>query len=265
MTSGVRRAWMRIVRNFCLYRRRTDPLCFVPNPTEFPAPHQTIQPHIFSENEIARLLNVTKQLKQGNNSPIRRENFRLALILLYTTGMRRGELSRLTIGDYNSKEHMLIIRKSKFHKSRLIPLSRDAWTELEKYLKIRRNRRLPVLPTSPLLWNRNTETGFYSGPGLDGGFSSLFRMTGIYTMNGQLPRLQDLRHSFAVHALLRWYHEGVDVQAKLPFLSTYMGHVSIASTQYYLRFIEPVLNSASKRFLNHCSALITKSDKGDKL
>ena len=76
-------------------------------------------------------------------------------------------------------------------------------------------------------------------------FHALARQAGVLTADGQPPRVHDLRHSFAVHALLRWYRAGVDVQAKLPLLSTYMGHVSMVSTQYYLHFVEPVAHAAS--------------------
>jgi integrase len=83
----------------------------------------------------------------------------------------------------------------------------------------------------------------------------LFRDAGIRTTDGRLPHVHDLRHTYAVHALLRWYHEGADVQAKLPILSTAMGHVSIASTAYYLALLEPLAAAASSRFERHCRAL----------
>jgi integrase len=82
-------------------------------------------------------------------------------------------------------------------------------------------------------------------------FRNLARKAGVLKANGQPPRVHDIRHSFAVHALLRWYRQGLEVQAKLPFLSIYMGHVSIASTQYYLHFVEPLAEAASKRFAQH--------------
>ena len=80
---------------------------------------------------------------------------------------------------------------------------------------------------------------------------------GIRRADGQPPRVHDLRHSFAVNALLRWYRTGVDVHAKLPLLSTSMGHVSIASTQDSLHFIAPVAHAASERFAQHYSHLLT--------
>jgi integrase/recombinase XerD len=267
LTSGVRRSWMRIVRNLCIYRQRTEPLSFIPDKSQFPTPHQVIQPHIFTKNEIVKLLNAIKKLQSNAQSPIRQENFRLALILLYTSGLRRGELCRLIIGDYNPNEHTLLIRESKFHKSRLIPLSHDGWSELETYLKIRRRYRLPITAEHSLIWNCNrnrrksSEKGGYTGTGLWSTFNHLFKIANIKTVSGHLPRLHDLRHTFAVHALLHWYSEGIDAQVKLPYLSIYMGHVSVVSTQYYLHFIEEVIDSASERFAKHYSSIITISDK----
>ena len=86
---------------------------------------------------------------------------------------------------------------------------------------------------------------------------ALFRQTGVRTATGQLPRTHDFRHGFAVNVLLRWYRAGVNVQAKLPFLAHYMGHVSIVSTAYYLQFVEPLAAAASTRFAACCGTLIT--------
>lgn len=256
LASGVRRIWMRNVRNLCLYRNRTEPLCFIPDLLQFPKLHQPIQPHIFTEEEIVHLFAAIKNIKSITISPMRQENYRLALVLLYTTGLRRGELVCLTIGDYNPVEHTLLIRESKFHKSRVIPLSDDGWNELESFLKIRQQRHLSIDPHLPLLWNRVSKTGSYTGMAVGHTFRRLFRTCNIRTVTDQTPRLHDFRHCFAVHALLRWYNEGANVQTKLPLLATYMGHVSVVSTQYYLRFIEDIVNSASDRFEERCGMLV---------
>ena len=92
VTSGVRRVRMLEVCAFCLYRRRTEPQCFVPDPSSFPPYHQRLKPHIFSEAEVARLLSAASGLKRNPLSPLRPEAIRLAIILLFTTGIRRGEL-----------------------------------------------------------------------------------------------------------------------------------------------------------------------------
>jgi integrase len=257
LTSGVRRTWMRVVRNLCLYRRRRDPACFVPDPLQFPRPHQPVRPYIFTEAEITRLLDKAGRLSAGNRSPLHAENMRLAVVLLYTAGLRRGELQRLIVGDYDRRERTLLVRESKFHKSRLLPLSGDAVRELEAHLRTRRARGLPAGPDAPLLWHAYRRGGAYTGAGLGQSLRCLLRAANIRTAAGRSPRVHDIRHTFAARALLRWYRAGEDVQAKLPYLATYMGHVSIVSTQHYLHFIEELAASASERFQRRCGALIT--------
>ena len=257
LASGTRRGRMRIVRNLCLYRRRSEPGCFLPDERLFPPVHQAIRPHIFTDSQVVRLLAAARTLARSPNSPLRPENMRLAIVLLYTTGLRRGELTRLTVGDYDPPQRTLAIRQSKFHKSRLVPVSADTAREVERLIEMRGRRRLPAGADSPLLWNRSPRTGGYSGGSLSGAMRALFRRAGVRTATGQLPRTHDFRHGFAVNALLRWYRAGLDVQTKLPFLAAYMGHVSIVSTAYYLQFVEPLASAASARFADQCGTLIT--------
>jgi integrase len=183
--------------------------------------------------------------------------FRLAVVLLYTTGLRRGELLRLTLEDYVADEHVLLIRETKFHKSRWVPLSSTTAHEVDGYLRARRRRHPSLALGIPLLVHGVTAPRGYTGVGLGAGFRHLLRTVGIRTAEGHWPRIHDLRHTFAVHALMRWYQAGADVQAKLPMLATYMGHVSIVSTAYSLPFIEPLRALASARFAQHYGALVS--------
>ena len=263
LASGVFRRRMLILHNMCLYRRRSDPACFVPDIAHFPSDHQPIRPYIFTEPEIVRLLDATVTLQPTSNSPLCREVYRLAIALFYTCGLRLRELVRLTVGDYEPCEHTILVRESKFHKSRLLPLSSDGSRELDMYLEVRRAKRLPLSPESPLLWNRHGEGNRYAGVSVFQAIRCLYRKVGIRTHDGSLPRVHDLRHTFAVHALLRWYRSGVNVQSKLPFLAAYMGHVSIVSTQYYLHFIEDIAGFASERFAKFCGELITLSSSSE--
>jgi len=257
LRSGVRRNRMRIVRNLCLYARRTDPDCFVPDLEQFPPPHQPLQAYIFTEADITKLIRAAAALNPTPGSPLRPEVFRLAIVLLYTAGLRRGELVRLTVGDYDPQERTVLVRQSKFHKSRLLPLSDDAARELETYLRVRRARALPCTLDDALLWNRHRGGNHYTGVGLAQGLRAMFDVAQIRTQTGQCPRVHDLRHAFAVNALLRWYREGTNVQARLPALATYMGHVSIVSTQRYLQFVEELAGHASERFARLCADLLT--------
>lgn len=258
LTPTVRRNRMRIVRNFCLYRRRSHPQSFIPDILTFPANNSQFIPYIFSSTDIARLLSAAQQLPALPQSPLRPQVIRLAIILLYTSGLRRGELLRLTLGDFNSEESTLFIRCTKFHKERIIPLSVTADTELRAYLKQRQRCGLPMKASSPIIWNNagGPEGRAYTGTGLAHNWRLLCASLKILTPKGIPPRIHDIRHCFAVNALLRWYHNGEDVLAKLPQLSTYMGHVSVVSTQYYLPFVESLRRVASTRFEQKYDSLI---------
>lgn len=257
---------MQIVRQFCLYRRRSEPTCFVPDPSQFPPRQPRPRPHLFSEREIARLLLTADALRPYEFSPLYPQVARLALVLLYTSGLRRGEIVRLTLGDYNTDERVLLVRDSKFHKSRMVPLSPDAAREMQRYLKDRHRYGLPRKPDAPLLIHCRGGISAYSGDGLRMLMRHLFRTAGVRTAAGSLPRVHDLRFTFAFQALLRWYRTGVDVQARLPALATYMGHVSILSTQYYLPFRDVVAHEASERFDRHCARFlpIAPDERGDR-
>jgi integrase/recombinase XerD len=259
LASGTRRSRMRVIRNFCLYRHRSEPSSFLPDARLFPPRHQVVRPHLFTNGEVVRLLAAINALPDARTSPFRRENLRLAIVLLYTTGLRLGELVRLTLSDYDPREHTLLIRDSKFHKSRLMPLSIDGAREIDQYLAARRGRQIAISPESPLLWHHTRRGTAYTGTGLTHAIRPLLCAAQIRTETGRVARVHDLRHTFALEALLRWYRAGANVQAKLPLLATYMGHVSIASTEYYLKFVEPLGVSASERFARHCGGLITTS------
>ena len=256
LASGVRRYRMQVVRNFTLYRRRLEPSCFVPDPLLFPPLHQPVEPYIFTHAEMAKLVRLATALERSRDCPLRPEVFTLAITLLYTTGLRRGELLRMMIGDYDVGEQTLLVRKSKFHKSRLLPLSADGVLQMDRYQKARRSRCLPSPLDTPLIWNRRCGGHAYSAVGFGQVIRQLLDTARIRKPNGHLPRVHDFRHTFATHALLRWYRAGEDVQNRLPFLATYMGHVSIVSTQYYLQLIEPLVGSASERFAKRYSGLI---------
>ncbi len=261
LANGVRRSWMRIVRNLCLYRSRTEPECFIPDPSQFPSPHQAVKPYIFREAEITELVAETARLLPRHCSPLLPQNALLGLVLLYTAGLRRGELLRLTVGDFDLAEGTLLVRESKFHKSRLLPLSAAALRVIKAVLRKRQVDRLPFSRDSALLWNPDSRTEGYSGEGFRRIICDLLGRTGIRTPAGRLPRVHDFRHTFAVHALLRWYRAGEDVQAKLPALAAYMGHVSIVSTEHYLHFVQDLATIASERFQRRYGALIAEPDR----
>jgi integrase len=263
LLATTRAARMRIIYHLCVFRRRTDPACFIPDPSFFPSPQPRPWPYIFSEDEIVRLLSAAERLSVRHHpSPLYRQVARLTIVLLYTTGLRRGELVKLRLADYDAVERLLRIHDSKFHKSRLVPLSDDAAEELAKYLSERCQSGFPSGKDSPLLYHGFRGAVGYTGTGLWQLVQRLFRLADIRTSTGRTPRVHDLRFTFAVQAILRWYKAGVEVQARLPALAAYMGHSSPVSTQYYLRFVEPLAQTVCERFNRHCSRFLFESRDG---
>jgi integrase len=133
---------------------------------------------------------------------LRADRLEVIAVLLYTTGLRLGELVRLILRDYDPHERTLLIRDSKFHKSRLVPLSSDAAREIHQYLVVRQTRQLTISPDSALLWHRTRRGTGYTGTGLSHAIRPLLRAAQTRTEAGRVPRLHDFRHTFAVQALL---------------------------------------------------------------
>jgi integrase len=160
------------------------------------------------------------------------------------------------VGDFDPREGTLIVRASKFHKSRILPLPADVIRELTRYLQVRRQHNLPIVSATPLIWNRRQGGKAYTAWGLQCSLWALLDACNIRTRCGRRPRVHDFRHSCAVNALIRWYRSGADVKTKLPFLAAYLGHISIVSTYRYLHFVEPLRALASTRFSDSYGELV---------
>lgn len=252
-----RRKWAQLLRHFCVWRRRTDPDCFVPGAELICRARPHVTPVILGDRQVSRMLAAADTLEPSPNSPLRPATMRMAVVLLYTTGMRLGELQRLALGDIEGADGVLRVRESKFHKSRLLPLSTSTRAELLAYLVRRASAGFAAPPTAPLLCTRGRgRMRPYSMSGLQQGLNLLLRGVAMSAERTQRPRVHDLRHSFAVQALARWYRQGDDVQAQLPKLAMYMGHVSIESTAYYLRWTDEIAALASERFAHHFASTI---------
>jgi integrase len=165
---------------------------------------------------------------------------------LYGTGLRLGEALRLTHADIDFFQRKLTIHRSKFGKTRYVPIGSDLVHVLRTYIRSSAHRYRDASSRVFALQNGK--------PILDCGLRKAFirfrAKAGIERTDGShfQPRLHDLRATFAVHRLTSWYQQGKDVQALLPLLSTYLGHVSIKATQVYLSMTPELLTQASRRF-----------------
>ncbi len=257
LSPVVRRNRQRVVRNFLLYHARDHASTFIPDILTFPKSTPAQPPRLVSETEMARLIQCAHQLPPSRTNPLRAETIALGLMLLFCCGLRRGELLRLKLGDIDRNQSLIHIVLTKFNKSRLVPLAPSVASELGHYLQRRDQFKLPMIPDSFLLWSGRRFPEVYAAQSLLAAWHQLCVSVKVLDTRGHPPRLHDLRHSFAVNALQRWYSQGLDVQAKLPHLANYLGHVSPVSTHYYLQFTEELSQSASRRFHQRIAPLFT--------
>src|SRR5258708_2855455 len=234
------------IYNFCRYRRRNEPRFFLPDRFALARSRPYALPTLIERDQVVQLLRYVSVRRSRLHSPWRPAVLRMAIVLLYTAGLRRGEVARLTLDDVDVRAGVLRIRESKFHKSRWVPLSHSAARELRQYLDVRRTIDAHPRPSAPLLCTASGQP--YSYPGLSNAVKDAMICSGIWADAKRLPRVHDFRHSFAVAALARWYKADADVQSHLPRLALYMGHVSIESTALYLRCMPAVVALAGQRF-----------------
>lgn len=221
-----------------------------PLPMTIPKLPPQQSPHIYSTDELQRLVESTASLHVAH-SPLRAPMYRALLLLLYGSGLRISEALRLTLSDVDFGERIITVRDTKFHKSRLVPIGRRLATELATFVALRRQHPSPDGEGSRFFTTRCGHRCTYHSVNVV--FQRLRRAANIVCPLGEsrLPRLHDLRHTAAVHRVIAWYRGGQDVQRLLPQLATFLGHADIKSTQRYLKMTPELLDEASQRFANY--------------
>jgi len=220
-----------------------------PLPNTGPKSPPRTPPYIYSRDELRRLLApATVASSRRGAVQLDAVTFRTLLLLLYGAGLRFSEAARLTLADVDLTEDVLTIRATKFYKSRLVPIGPQLATVLANYMPLRRRGRLAQGETSFLLANRDGTR--LASSTVQATFDALRHIAGIHgkTSGCRVPRLHDLRHSFAVHSLTAWYRQGADVQRLLPVLSSYLGHSDLEGTKVYLSMTPELLQHAALRF-----------------
>lgn len=259
---------MLYVRKLCRHVARSRSGTFIPDLKTFPKelPHQA--PYLLSESEVARLLIATAKLRATRSNPLHPQTIRLAVLLTFCSGLRRGEILKLRIEDIDTEEMVLRIKETKFYKSRLVPISASVAKELRRYLSKRERTKMPMEASAPLVWNgwprRHGQASALTGTPFWQTWRRICRFAQIVDHRGQLPRIHDLRHGFAVEVLRRGYASGQDAQSVLPRLARYMGHADAQFTHYYLKFTEPLRHAASDRFRRHLGVSVLSPAKPQK-
>jgi integrase len=228
------------VRGFAKHHRAIDPRTEVPPRDLVSWRPRRQEPHIYTDEEVSALMREARRLTW----PLQGATYSTVIGLLAATGMRLGELVALEDGDVDWARSLLVVRHAKFQKSRLVPVHPSTLAALRRY-RIARDRQFPRRRGPSFFVSciatrlRNQRLGHV--------FIRLLRLTGIDRSPGRRPRLHDLRHTFAVTTLRDWYRAGLDVERRLPSLSTYLGHVSPSSTYWYLTATPELLALAGKR------------------
>ncbi len=240
-----------VVRQLCLFRRRGDPRAFVPEHAVAPVKESTFVPHIFSREEVLALIKAASR-HEGRN--MWGAMLRALSLVLYCTGMRLGEATRLRMEDIDPRRGILTVQRSK-GRSRILPVRDDLVAELNQYLR-QREQVLVVtgVGASPALFVRRDGSALTLRAASDV-LRRLLRDLGLKPARGRYgARPYEFRHAFAVHRLTAWAVEGVDVHAQLPQLSAYLGHVNVLGTEVYLKATPQLLELASRRFERHSLA-----------
>ena len=244
LTSRMKLSSLSVFLRWCVARGFLAGMPRLPEP---PRNLHPARPHIFSDDEIRRLLSAN-HMRRHSRSRIPVETARMALLLTCAMGLRIGETLSLTVGDIDTDRNVATIRETKFYKTRIVPFNSAVAQKLGDFVIWRKNSGLPVAGESLLFTNRNGAPLTYSR------FLQTFRWlcedAGIARGAGDSrdPRIHDLRHTFAVRRMLAWYREGRDVQSLLPKLSVYMGHSSVAGTSPYLSMTPELLGASCERF-----------------
>jgi integrase/recombinase XerD len=234
-------ARLRVVRGFARHLKAFDSDTEVPPAGLLACHNRRAVPYLYSEADVCALMAATASLRPALHAA----THRMLIGLLAVTGMRLGEVIRLDRSDLDPAEGMITIRDSKFAKSRQVPLHASTLAALSDYGQ-QRDRCCPH-PTTPSLLVSTAGTPLIS-QNVHYVFARLVRHAGLEARSERCrPRLHDFRHSLAVKTLLGWYRDGLDVEARLPVLSTLLGHTHPANTYWYLSAVPELLALAAER------------------
>lgn len=237
-----------VVRQLCLYRRRRDPSSYVPEHALAPVKESMFLPYIFTHDEIRRLLAAAAS-HEGRF--IWNSMLHTLILVLYCTGMRLGEAVRLSTADVDLDRGTLMVQRSK-GRARIVPIRTDLVGALRCYVDKRQLLLGDHPHADPAALFLRRDASALTVKSASEALRKLLRDLGIKRQHGRMgARPYELRHAFAVHRLTAWATAGIDVHAKLPWLSAYLGHLNVLGTEVYLKATPQLLELASGRFEEH--------------
>jgi integrase/recombinase XerD len=255
LSAASHRGRWSVMRQFCLYLQRYHPETYIPDPLLGRYPIPRLKPHIIPPETMRKLIAGVPSVAPGSRFALRPKMYTTLLPLLYTTGLRISEALALRVVDVDFAKQLLVVRQSKFGKSRLVPFARGMGVALDKYHSARQDLLGVAADEDPFFITQYGE--HYKKNSVGTVWQRLLRATQLGGGRGQGPRIHDLRHSFATLRLLAWYNDGEDIEARLPLLSTYLGHSSVWATQRYLTILPEIRQAASERFHTYGGSLIS--------
>lgn len=238
---------LQIVRGFAVWLHATDPRNQVPPHRLIPSRQRRPTPYILRDREISDLVAAAQGLPSATG--LRGWTYSTLIGLLASTGLRPGEARRLDGADVDLANGILAVRESKFGKSRFVPLHASSQDALATYARYR--DAIASRPRTPAFFLSERKTRLTSSAARHT-FAKLGRIAGLRPTSpprrsGRGPRLQDLRHTFATKRLVEWYRSGSDVERLIPALSTYLGHVRLVDTYWYIQAVPELLRLATER------------------
>ncbi len=233
-----------VLRPFARYCHRFEPRTEVPPPRLFGRGHRRLTPHIYTDAEIAALLEATTSLRPPGG--LRGACCKAIFGLIAATGLRLSEATELERTDVDLHTGRLLVRKAKFGKSRWVPLHPTTTDALQHFVSVRDGDPRSAHTAAFFV-------GDYGRPAqaenVEYAFGQL-RRTLRWVPRGDhpAPRIQDLRHTFICRTLQRWYETGVDIDRHILALSTYVGHANVSDTYWYLTATPELMAIAARRF-----------------
>lgn len=235
-----------MVRRLARYRVLLDPRTEIPLEGLLGPSYRRRQPHIYSDEEVAALLRAAAEL--GPARGLRPHTYATLFGLLDSTGLRVSEALALARHHVDLEAGIITVAAGKFHRSRLVPLHSSAVQALRAYADRRDRHRYRQAVCSDAFFLNEFGTSLKYHKVLLTFIDLRDQLAWKTGRSGRPPRIHDLRHRFAVRRLLRWYEEGVAIDRKIASLSTYLGHVKVSDTYWYLTAVPELLAVPAARF-----------------